>query len=373
MSRVNLIGVIMPENLWLEDNVASLDAFKDELSQCTDNLELYIDSPGGDVFTSNSMSVLIAEWCLSHPNAKPTCKIGGLCASAAANIVAKLPKSFTVSCHEDTLVMYHSAYAMITGGPESLRDNAVLLDLVNSVIIDKLLAKTTLDEQRVRNAFREGREMWLSGRELKDCGLVDSVIDEKSEGAVIQAVYGGTTKGNADAVRYAACVTSGIKAKLEAYMSDNNNKPEVDEETLESTKAQALATEETTEETETKAECGDNETETKAEDEVEKDDIEEEVEKEENDDTDDTDEIEALKAENASLKAEVESLKAIVAKYQPSATPSAKATNADWMTLVRELNAKHLPEQEYAKAYIALKQTHQTEFDAFMVSHSARM
>ena len=372
MSRVNLIGVIMPENLWLEDNVASLDAFKREIAQCDDSLELYIDSPGGDVFTSNSMSVLISEWCLSHPNAKPTCKIGGLCASAAANIVAKLPKSFTVSCHEDTLVMYHSAYAMITGGPESLRDNAVLLDLVNSVIIDKLLAKTTLDEQRVRNAFREGREMWLSGRELKDCGLVDSVIDEKSEGAVIQAVYGGTTRENADAVRYAACVTSGIKAKLEAYMSDNNNKPEVDEETLESTKAQALATEETTEETETKAECGDNETETKAEDEVEKDDIEEEVEKEEKDD-DDTDEVEALKAENASLKAEVESLKAIVAKYQPSATPSAKATNADWMTLVRELNAKHLPEQEYAKAYIALKQTHQNEFEAFMVSHSARM
>lgn len=380
MSRVNLIGVIMPENLWLEDNVASLDAFRREMSQCTDSLELYIDSPGGDVMTSNSMSTLIAEWCLNHPNAKPTCKIGGLCASAAANIVAKLPKSFTVSCYEDTLVMYHSAYAMITGGPESLRDNAVLLDLVNSVIIDKLLAKTTLDEQRVRNAFREGRELWLSGRELKDCGLVDSVIDEKSEGAVIQAVYGGTAKGNADAVRYAACVTSGIKAKLEAYMSDNNNnKPEVDEETLESTKAQALATEETTEETETKAECGDNETETKAEtkaetkseDEVEKDDIEEEVEKEEKDDGD-ADEIEVLKAENASLKAEVESLKAIVAKYQPTATPSAKATNADWMTLVRELNAKHLPEQEYAKAYIALKQTHRNEFDAFMNKHTMR-
>lgn len=377
MSRVNLIGVIMPENLWLEDNVASLDAFKNEIAQCTDSLELYIDSPGGDVFTANAMSTLIAEWCLSHPNAKPTCKIGGLCASAAFNIVAKLPSSFAISCFEDSLFMAHSAYAMITGGPESLRDNAVLLDLVNSVVIDKLLAKTTLDEQRVRNAFREGRELWLSGKEAVACGLVNEILGGQADTTVITATF--KHNANAEAYKYAACVTNTIRTKLEAHMAEEN-KPTVEET---ETKAEAEVTMEAKAEVvaeaveleedkeEAKAECGDNETETKAEDEVEKDDIEEEVEKEEKDD-DDTDEIEALKAENASLKAEVESLKAIVAKYQPTATPSAKATNADWMTLVRELNAKHLPEQEYAKAYIALKQTHQHEFDAFMVSHSKR-
>lgn len=371
MSRVSIAGVILPENFWLDDNVASLDAFRRELSQCDDNLELYIDSPGGDVMASNTMSTLISEWCLSHPNAKPVCKIGGLCASAAANIVAKLPSCFTVYCYEDTLAMYHSAYAMITGGPESLRDNAVLLDLVNSVIIDKLLAKTTLDEQRVRTAFKEGREMWLSGRELKDCGLVDNVIGEKSDRAVIQAVYGGTgTNGNADALRYAACVSNRIRAKLEAHMeAEETKKPEVEE-----TEANAQALEEESAKAESeaavKSECGDEET--KAEDEVEKDDIDEAIDDEKDDD--DTEEIEALKAENASLKAEVESLKAIVAKYQPSATPSASkvAPKADWLTMVRALNAKHLPEQDYAKEYVALKQAHQEEFNAFMSAHTVR-
>ena len=69
---VSIKGVIMPENLWLEDNVACLSDFKREMAQCGDTLDLYIDSPGGDVMTSNTMSTMIAEWCLANPKAKCT-------------------------------------------------------------------------------------------------------------------------------------------------------------------------------------------------------------------------------------------------------------------------------------------------------------
>lgn len=373
MSKVKIEGVIYPDNFWLEDNVAALDEFKREIAKCNDNLELYIDSPGGDVMASNTMSTLIAEWCINHPNAKPICRIGGLCASAAANIVAKLPSCFTVECFEDTLVMYHSAYAMIVGGPEALRDNAVLMDLVNSIVIDKLVSKTTLDPMRIKDAFKEGREMWLDGKELKECGLVDNVLGQASDKVVIQAIYNGeklVNSGNAEALRYAALVTKNMKAKLEAHMAEET-KPEV-EETEEQAKAEVVSEAEVEKE-EAKAEL--EEEEAKAETETEKEDIDEKVdeEKEDEPEVDWEAKCDELKQECNALKAEVEQLKALVAKYQPTAKPTqAQANKTDWLALVRGLNAKHLPEQEYAREYSALKKAHMDEFQAFMNNHTTR-
>ena len=109
--------------------------------------------------------------------------------------------------------------------------------------------------------------------------------------------------------------------------------------------------------------------------ELEKEEIAEEVkeEKEEAPEVDWEAECTKLRQECDDLQKEVEALKALVAKYQPSATPAAqKPAKADWLTMVRELNSKHLPEQEYARAYVALKAEHKPEFDAFMKQHSKR-
>lgn len=366
---IGIKGVIMPENFWLEDNVACLSDFRREMAQAGDTLDLYIDSPGGDVMTSNTMSTMIAEWCLANPKAKCTCVIGGLCASAAANIVAKLPANFTVSCHEDSLIMYHSAYAMVMGGPDALRDNAVLMDLVNSVVIDKLISKTTLDETRIRTAFKEGREMWLDGKEAVACGLANNIRGGQAETTVITATFKNNT--NAEAYKYAACVTNTIRTKLEAHMAEEN-KPTVEEtetkaeaEVTQEAKAEDTEAVEPEEEKEAKAECGD-EKEPKAEC------GDEETPEEEETKAEDDEEMKALKAENEALKAEVENLKAIVAKYTPTATPTAKAVKADWLTLVKELNSQHLPEQAYAQAYSKLKADHKDEFTAFMTQHTIR-
>lgn len=370
MPTVNIKGVIMPENFWLEDNVACLSDFRREMAQAGNELNLYIDSPGGDVMTSNTMSTMISEWCLANPNSKCTCVIGGLCASAAANIVAKLPANFTVSCYEDSLLMYHSAYAMVMGGPDALRDNAVLMDLVNSIVIDKLLSKTTLDEKRVRTAFQEGREMWLDGKEAVACGLATDIRGGQADTTVKTATY--TSNANAEAYKYAACVASTIRTKLEAHMAEET-KPTV-EETEAKAKAEATVeakaevNAEAVEPEEAKATC-DEETKAEADTTEDEDTKEEEAKAEEEDE-----EVKALKAQNEALKAEVESLKALVAKYTPTASPTApKAVKTDWLTMVRELNAKHLPEQEYAKHYATLKAEHKDEFDAFMRSHNTRM
>jgi len=367
MSNLNIKGVIMPDSYWLEDNVATLSAFQQEISQIEDGIDLYIDSPGGDVMTSNSMSAMLAEWCLAHPNAKCACTLGGLCASAAANIVAKLPKAFTVSCHPDTLCMYHSAYGFVEGGPDALRDNAVLMDLVNSIVIKNLLQKTNLDEERVRTAFKEGREMWLDGEELKECGLVDNLLDGDAEH--VELKVNNDTKQGTEAMRYVACVCKYVNAKLEAHIMDEEKKEPVAEETQVVT---AETAQETVAETvaEIKAEC-DEEKETKAEAEEEEPKAEETEEEEEPKAEEESEEVKALKAENESLKAEIESLKALVAKYNPTATPEKTVERKDFRQLMKEIPSG-LSQQEYAKRFSALKKEHKEEYDAYMNAHQYR-
>ncbi len=378
-SNLHICGVVMPENFWLEDNVACLSDFQQEIGRITDSINLYIDSPGGDVMTSNSMSAMIAEWCLAHPNAKCKCTIGGLCASAAANIVSKLPQCFEISIYPDSLVMFHSCRGYIEGGPDALRDNAVLMDLVNSIVIKNLLQKTTLDEERVRTAFKEGREMWLDGAEAVECGLCDNLLSGNAEHVTLKV---DNSKQGTEAMRYAACVCKFINAKLEARinMENDENKEVTAQETPELTSVAEVKAECDEEKKEACDEPKAEETaEVTAEAEEDKPEAEEDTEteedkedKEEAPEAEEDEEVKALKAENEALKAEVESLKAIVAKYNVAAKPEQVAEpKKDFRQLMKEIPSG-LSQQEYAKRFSALKAEHKAEYDEFMNAHQKR-
>lgn len=314
--------------------------------------------------TSNAMSNLLSEWCIDHPEAHPTCRLGGLCASAAANLVVKLPKNFEIEAFEDTLAMWHSASAMVEGGPEKLRDNAMLMDLINSVVMDKLLARTTIEPERIRNAFREGREMWLDGRELVSCGLADRLVGSESDKTIKDSVFEEDTN-KTEAYRYAACVSGAMRKGLKATMEETRMEEEKKEVAAEVVAEVTAVAEPTAEAT----------VEAVEETEIEKEEVAEEVEEQEEEkpEVDWEAKCGELKQECDDLKKEVESLKALVAKYQPTARPEqTTAVKTGWLEMVRELNQKHLSEHEYAKEYVALKQSHQEEFKAFMSAHSVR-
>lgn len=314
------------------------------LDETGNEVELYIDSPGGDVMESNAISMAIAEHAMAHPGGRFTCIIGSLCASAAANILAKLPSCYTVKAHAESLVMFHSCTGWVEGGPEQLRDYSVLMQLVNEAVINALASKTTLRIEEIKAAFAGGRELWLDGKAALDCGLVNELVDAKPE----QMQY--TVNARTSAV---LALVAKYKQNLEAKMNEEENKPTAEEETAPTV-------------TEPVAEG----------EELVKEEIAEEVREELNEPAEETDwqaECDKLKAENDELKKELESLKALVAKYQPTAKPTATAApKADWLTLLRSLNALKLPEAEYAKCYTELKAKHKPEFDAFMKAHQAR-
>ena len=215
------------------------------------------------------------------------------------------------------------------------------MELVNEAVIRELSTKTTLKIEDIKQAFCSGRELWLDGRKAVECGLVNELIDEAPQTVEYK---------NTESTKQILALVAQYKHNMEANM---------EEEKIETT----------AEETEIKPEAEEEITE------VEKEEIAEEVAEELTEKPEEIDfeaECEKFKAENEELKKELEALKALVAKYNPVAKPTAKVVKAGWLEMVRELNAKHLSEIEYAKEYKALKNSHIKEFEAFMKSRTTR-
>ena len=337
MTMVNLTGTI-GEDITTSDIVAGLE-------RCVGSVDLYIDSPGGDVVESNAMSLALAQFAMGHPEMEYTATVGGLCASAAANLLVKLPRAFRIKAYSGSLIMYHSVSTIIEGNPQQLRDVSVMMDLVNEGVVRALSSRTTLDLSTIKAAFTGGRELWLDGHAAVECGLADELID--SEPVVYEIAANAKNEK--------------ILKLVAEYRSTHKTEAKMDENEVKAPEAKAEET------PEVKAE---ETTETKEE-------IKEEVEKELETPAPEVDweaECGKLKAECDELKKEIEGLKALVAKYKPTAKPAdaKQAVKADWLSMVRELNAKHLPEAEYDKEYVKLKAEHRGEFDAFMKSRTVR-
>lgn len=337
-SNVEIIGTIGVDVL--AANV------RDQLAAAGDEVDLYIDSPGGDVIESNAISLAIAEYVIRNPQKIYTCTLGSLTASAAANILAKLPDAVSVNAYKDSLIMYHSCSGIVEGTPQQLRDVSMMMSLVNEAVIRELTAKTTLPVDEVKAALTGSGELWLDAKKALAVGLIDGIVGEDAE--VLKYTENNETKT--------------VLALVAQYKQKHMGAKAVDEEKKE--------TDQVIEEIEL-------ETDAKPE-EIEKKDIIEEVEKEIEEKPEvDIDALKAecdeLKAENEELKKEIEGLKALVAKYRPSVKASAKAApKADWASLVRELNAKHLNSKDYDREYLRLKAENKAAFEAFMKSHTIR-
>jgi ATP-dependent protease ClpP protease subunit len=361
MKSLTIRGVIL-DACEEYDGFCSAETFVSTLNSTDEDVEIEIDSVGGSVYGSRAMSFAIAKWVLEHPDKEIHVQIGSLCASAAFNLIVALPKSCKVTAYSNSLLMAHSCAGGAMGNPEDLRSTADEMDKINQTVIDGLMMKTTLPVKQIKEAFMAGHEMWLTGKEAQECGLVN----ELDNGQVFEGFTACISSKYASEYNIEQIVAT-YKLKKETIMEEENKDTIIAEENQTVITAEATETEETTEETAT-AENTEETEETTAE-------TEETEETQECEDEEKT----ALKAQNAeltnkitALEAEISELKATIEKYKPTAKANKPSEKVDWLTMVKELNAKHLPEHEYAKAYIALKNEHNAEFKAFMSQHTSR-
>ena len=346
MKTLRLTGIMVSSDDWGigGEYVTDCAALCREIDATDDDLTLCINSYGGDVEGGANISIALANWAQAHPGRALAVEIGAICASAAANLVARLPGSAQVLAHPESMLMYHSCGGMAWGGPDQLRDSADHMDRVNEVVIRSLLARTTLDESTVRAWFAAGREGWLSGYDAVETGLADRLIDGIMEPAPGLPEDG--MEGNGRLAAFAA-----IKNKLaskEKGMAENTNT-----ETIEKTEETVI----------TKPAEVETETETKTE-------APEAQEAPETPEAECGEEVKALRAENEALKAELEQLKATCEKLTRGLNaPTAAAHPAkSFPELVREI-PRDLTDKEYERRFVALKTDHKAEYDVYMAAH----
>ena len=138
----------------------------------TDQIDMHINSPGGDVFDG----IAILNLLRAHP-AAVNVTVDGLAASAASFIAMA---GDTVTMMPNSEMMIHDAQGVCIGSPKDMGDMQALLARVSDNIASVYAARAggTAEQWRaaMQGADAQG-EQWYSDKEAVAAGLADSVME----------------------------------------------------------------------------------------------------------------------------------------------------------------------------------------------------
>lgn len=362
MTRVNISGVILSDDVfpfadWLGDIergcVTTPCCLAAALATANDDVEVHINSFGGDVFAASTMDCLLANWRREHPGRHMTYIVEAYAMSAAANLVAFAPRA-SVSVHENSLIMFHSCATVTAGGPGAHKDAAELMDKVNRRVIARL-AKTKLDPDTVEGWFAEGRQGWLDAAEAVGCCLADSVIGEPSEPAPSRPEKGRSPDVDA--------FFTGQTGRLAAYLEPRQERTmklrqEEDPEIPDAPENEPENEPECPEKTEPDQGC------------------DPETEPDQNGDPEpcgpdkSEDEITQLRQEIEHLRLHLRQATEAIARLTPGMRQAKPQTSPsqDWRSLVASI-PKGLPQQEWDRRFVELKSAHRDAYQSYLKNH----
>lgn len=132
-----------------------------------DEVEVNINSNGGDVFAASEIYTL-----LSQHSGMVTVNIQGLAASAASVIAMA---GDVVHISPTAQIMIHKAWTIADGNADDMAHTSEFLDGIDDSIMNAYVAKTGLDKSELSNMM--AKEMWLTANQAVDYGFADDVMD----------------------------------------------------------------------------------------------------------------------------------------------------------------------------------------------------
>lgn len=183
---VNLVRNAVSASLYIYDIIdaywgVSATSVIEAVTQAAgaEELHVYINSPGGDVFEGRAIMAAIARF-----QGKTIAHIDSLCASAATGIALACNE---VEMSDGAFFMIHNASCMAWGDKGELREVADLLQKVEGSIIADYVAKTGKSESEIV-AWMEA-ETWFSAAEAIEHGFVDRLAQAPAEKAKAENVW----------------------------------------------------------------------------------------------------------------------------------------------------------------------------------------
>ena len=167
----------------------SAEAFARELRAMSGDVELRINSPGGDVFAARAMAQAMRE----HPG-KITAYVDGVAASAASLLAVSASETVMAP---GSMMMIHEAWTMALGNKGDFLATAALLEKIDASIVETYQAKAGGDPAEW--AALMAAETWYTGAEAVEAGLADRLAQDKP--AAAQAAWDLGVYDNAPAGR----------------------------------------------------------------------------------------------------------------------------------------------------------------------------
>ncbi len=136
-----------------------------------DVLNIFINSPGGDVFEAKAIYAQLMRF-----SAKKVVTIDGLAASAASFIAMAGDE---IKAAPESTFMIHDAWGIGFGNAKDMRECADLLDMLSDDIAAIYARKTGKDVSAMREMMKA--ESWMTAAKALDEGFIDSVIEYDAE------------------------------------------------------------------------------------------------------------------------------------------------------------------------------------------------
>lgn len=129
-------------------------------------VNIFLNSPGGDVFEARAMAALIAR----HPGAVSV-TVDGVAASAATYFALSASRTMIT---DGSLFMVHNSWTWTFGNKHELRQTSDLLDKVDGTIAADYARKTGAKSEQIASWM--DAETWFSAQEALDNKFVDAVM-----------------------------------------------------------------------------------------------------------------------------------------------------------------------------------------------------
>lgn len=167
---LTLSGTIR-QRYWDDDKSIDAELVSDSLDGVTDDIVIYLNSTGGDVF----QGIEIYNYLKNH-SSHITVEVTGTAASAATFIVAGADEAIM---NTGTSFMIHEASSFAWGNKADLKKTLNALETIDDSIISIYTEKTGQSNEQLTDWMEE--EKWFTAEEAVEYGFANSVKENKKD------------------------------------------------------------------------------------------------------------------------------------------------------------------------------------------------
>ena len=175
--------IVSGADKWDESNVTFKD-FQQATENIKDNstLEMYVSSPGGSVFTTQSM-ISMLDRCKKKKNIKIIAYVDGLAASCASWLIMIADE---IVIYSNSMLMVHKPMTMTWGNANELQKEIDLLNkLENDIMLPMYMKKAkNITEEELKELINA--ETWMAADEIQEKFNVTYVDEEKKVAAKLE-------------------------------------------------------------------------------------------------------------------------------------------------------------------------------------------